>query len=93
MTDLNKMNAQELEQVTGGNDGYIQASWRWVTVTGTKNYLAIRNEAAYDSSNEIGALHNGDRIQIRDDLRNGAYVWAYASQLNLEGWVNGNYVR
>ena len=93
MTDMNKMNAQELEQVAGGNDGFEQATWRWVTVTGTKNYLAVRNEAAYDERNEIGALYNGDRIQIRNDLRNGAYVWAYASQLNLEGWVNGNYVQ
>ncbi len=92
MTDMNKINAQELEQVAGGNDGSTQASWQWVTVTGTKHYLAIRNAAAYDSSNEIGKLYNGTKIQIRPDVRNGAYVWAYASNLNLEGWVNANYV-
>ena len=93
MTDMNKMNAQDLEQVTGGNDGSTQATWRWVTVTGTKNYLAIRTAPAYDDKNEIGRLYNGTKIQIRNDLRSGAYVWAYASSINKEGWVNGNYVK
>ena len=53
MTDMNKINGQELEQVTGGASA-AGGSWKWVTVTGTKNYLAIRNAAAYDSKNEIG---------------------------------------
>ncbi|MBR0397168.1 MAG: hypothetical protein IJI10_02765 [Eubacterium sp.] len=92
MTDMNKINEQELEQVTGGKSG-ISGSWKWVTVTGTKNYLALRNAPAYDDKNEIGKLQNGTKIQIRADITSGAYVWAYASNLNKEGWVNANYVK
>ena len=92
MTDMNKINGQKLEQVTGGAAASA-GSWKWVTVTGTKNYLAIRNAAAYDEKNEIGKLYNGTKIQIRPDVRSGAYVWAYASSINREGWVNATYVK
>ena len=92
MTEINKINEQELEQVAGGNDGSSPGKWKWVTVTGTKHYLAIRNAAAYDEKNEIGKIYNGTQIQIRPDVRNGAYVWAYASSINKEGWVNASYV-
>ena len=93
MTDIKKMENQELEQVAGGNDGSLQPTWKWVTVSGTKNYLALRPAPASDEKNEIGMLHNGDLIQIRPDVVSGAYVWAYASNINKEGWVNASYVR
>lgn len=92
MTDMNKMNAQELEQVNGGASASA-GTWKWVTVSGTKNYLAIRTAPAYDSKNEIGKVYNGTRIQIRTDIKSGAYVWAYASSINKEGWVNASYVK
>ena len=92
MKEMNKINLQDLEQVTGGVTS-AAGEWRLGTVTGTKNYLAIRNAAAYDDKNEIGKLYNGTKIQIRPDLKSGAYVWAYASSINKEGWVNGNYVK
>ena len=93
MTEINKINEQELEQVAGGNDGSSPGKWKWVTVTGTKHYLAIRNAAAYDEKNEIGKIYNGTQIQIRPDVRNGAFVWAHASNIDKEGWVNANYVQ
>ena len=91
MGDMQKLNPDELEQVAGGNDGLDQAKWKWVTVTGTKNYLAIRSIPEYDYYNEIGKFKNGDRIQIRPDITSGVYV--YASGNKLQGWVNGKYVK
>ena len=91
MANMKKINLDELGQVTGGVTS-SPGTWKWATVSGTKNYLAIRNAAGYESSNEIGRLYNGTKIQIRPDVRNGAYVWAYASSINKEGWVNASYV-
>ena len=91
MTDMNRINAQELEQVAGGASS--AGSWKWVIVTGTKHYLAIRTAPTYDDKNEIGKVYNGTKIQIRPDVRSGAYVWAYASTIDTEGWVNGSYVQ
>ena len=71
----------------------MQASWKNVTVTGTTYYLALRSMPEYDYKNEIGQLKNGTVIQIRPDIRSSVYVWAYASTLRKEGWVNGDYVK
>ena len=91
MGDMQKLNPDELEQVAGGKSGGTQALWKWVTVVGTKNYLAIRRIPEYDYYNEIGKLYNGDRLQIRPDIVSGDYVWATANK--IEGWVNGKYVK
>ena len=97
MGDTKKLSQEELTEVNGGVSNNIDlsalGSWSWVTVSGVKNYLALRNAPAYDEKNEIAQLHNGDRIQIRNDIKSGAYVWAYASSVNKEGWVNASYVK
>ncbi len=87
MTDMEKLNAEELEQVAGGKS----TSYKNAVVYGTKHYLALRNAPAYDEKNEIGKLHNGDVIQVRKDIKSSVYIWAKA--LGKEGWVNGNYVQ
>ena len=33
-------------------------------VSVSKGYLALRNAMAYDSSNEIGELYSGDKVEI-----------------------------
>lgn len=58
-------------------------------VTGTQNYLALRNAPSYDKANEIGKLHNGDIVEFID-YGNGTY-W-YVSSAKGCGYVNKNYL-
>ena len=43
---------------------YIYNSGLW-TVKVEKGYLALRNQAAYNDSNEIGRLNTGDMVQVK----------------------------
>lgn len=61
-------------------------------VTGTTYYLALRNAKAYDASNEIGKLHNGDYVYVQD-TSDSTYWYVYAPDLNKYGYVNKNYLR
>ena len=61
------------------------------TVTGTKNYLALRSSAKYSDKNIIGKLHNGDQVIITGGW-DGDYVWVYAPSLDKSGFVNGKYL-
>ena len=60
-------------------------------VTGTKNYLALRNAPRTDSRNEIGKLHNGDYFIVTSGGQNG---FAYGHTVGgYYGYVNANYLR
>lgn len=61
-------------------------------VTGTTYYLALRNAKAYDASNEIGKLHNGDYVYVQD-TSDSTYWYVYAPGLDKYGYVNKNYLR
>lgn len=68
------------------------------SVKGTKNYLALRNAPAYDASNEIAKLQNGDEVLIKSQSVYGdKYEYCYVavvsgSALGKEGYVNKNYL-
>jgi hypothetical protein len=53
-------------------------------------YLALRNAQAFDSSNEIGKLYNGDRVEVMD--YSGTYWYVYAPTLRMYGYVNSEYL-
>ncbi len=88
MADMEKLSIEKLEEVAGGQSS---SKWKEAVVKGTTYYLALRSQAAYDDSNEIGKLHNGDVIKVRPDIKSSVYIWANA--LGKEGWVNGDYVK
>ncbi len=71
--------------------GSSEGSSDYRTVTGTKNYLALRSTAEYTDKNVIGKLYNGDQVVITGDWQ-GEYVWVYAPSLNQDGFVNGKYL-
>ena len=56
------------------------------TVTGTKNYLALRSSAKYSDKNVIGKLYNGEQVIITGGW-DGDYVWVYAPSLDKSGFV------
>ena len=62
------------------------------TVSGTKNFLALRRKPKYADSNIIGKLHNGDEV-VKTDHRSGEYVWVYSPDLDCSGWVNASYLK
>ena len=61
------------------------------TVEVSKGYLALRTEAAYDESNEIGELYTGDTVEVEYFTDNG-YVYVYSYTYGTYGFVNANYL-
>ena len=64
------------------------AAW---TVSVSKGYLALRNAKAYDASNEIGQLYNGDTVQV-NDTSDPTYWLVYSPKYNCTGYVNKDYL-
>lgn len=55
-------------------------------------YLALRTAQAFDASNEIGQIQNGEEVIVVDSST-GTYWWVYAPTLDKYGYVNSNYLR
>ena len=95
-----KITEDELKNITGGvhgKRGLYEGPWK--TVSGLETgYLALRSEPAYDDSNIIGRLYNGNNVQvIGNDAYTGNsydpyYTWVYAPVLNKSGWVNSRFL-
>ena len=64
----------------------------WKTVSVASGYLALRNDATYDRSNEIGQLNNGDRVEIEGTGAAGSYVFVYSPKYDRCGWVNAGFL-
>lgn len=68
------------------------------TVTGTTNYLAVRNAPAYDGNNEIAKMKNGDELTIQSqnvygDKGEYCYITALTGAAKGQsGYVNKNYI-
>ena len=99
MTDTNKINGQELENVTGGNDGLVNGSWVYGTVHGVIHYdstacLTLRNApdgaVMYTDAGKAMGWQNGDTIAVQPSSRTGN--WIRANYGGCFGWVNTNYV-
>ena len=68
----------------------IYNSGLW-TVKVEKGYLALRNQAAYNDSNEIGRLNTGDMVQVKD-TSDSNYWYVYVPQLDKTGYVDKDYL-
>jgi len=62
-----------------------------LTVSVSQGYLALRSQPAYDDSNEIGRLYNGDSVVIKDNSES-TYWYVYSSKLGKSGYVNRKYL-
>ena len=86
---------EELKSIAGGIDGwhglYDDGPWKTVCFLQT-GWLALRTYPAYDYSNEIGQLYNGDFVQLCGNGSDNGYVWVYSPKLNKSGWVNSNFL-
>ena len=54
-------------------------------------YLALRNAKAYDVSNEIGKIQNGEAVYVMT-TPNETYWYVYAPTLGMYGYTNSNYL-
>ena len=54
-------------------------------------YLALRNDKAYDSSNEIGKMYTGETVEVIDYL-DGQYWYVYSPKLDRYGYTNKDYL-
>ena len=61
------------------------------TVSVAKGYLALRTAPAYDDSNEIGELYNGDVVELTGSY-SGNYAYVYSYKYDAYGYVNANYI-
>lgn len=55
-----------------------------------KGYLALRNAKAFDSSNEIGQMNNGESVWAMET--NGTYWYVYSTSLGMYGYTNSGYL-
>ena len=55
-----------------------------------KGYLALRNAKAFDSSNEIGQMNNGESVWAMET--NGTYWYVYSPSLGMYGYTNSGYL-
>ena len=62
-----------------------------MTVSVSDGYLALRNAMTFDTSNEIGAIYNGEQVKVQDTT-NDTYWYVYAPSLGKYGYVNRNYL-
>ena len=65
----------------------------WKTVKVDSGYLALRNDATYDASNEIGQLNTGDTVEIQGTKAAGSYVYVYSPKYDTLGWVNAGFLQ
>ena len=54
-------------------------------------YLALRNAKAYDYSNEIGKIQNGEAVYVMT-MPNETYWYVYAPTLGMYGYTNSDYL-
>ena len=74
------------------NRAYLANSAGSRTVKVDSGYLALRNDKAYDSKNEVGKLYTGDTVQIAN-TNDDTYWLVYAPGLGKGGYVNKNYLQ
>lgn len=100
MADINKINPEELDNVTGGAGG----AGVWKTVCNLDGgYLAIRTAPSANYENEINhiGLKNGEKVQVTGATVQGTgfgggtayYTWVYAPKFGVSGFVNAAYLR
>ena len=103
MTEIKKINGQELENVAGGEGYNYDYNSGWRTVKNIQSgYLAIRTAPSFAYENEI--IHNGPKngqlVQIVGEYVQGTgingvpatYVRVYSPDFGITGLVNAAFI-
>lgn len=89
MSEMKKMDDQQLENVNGGYGGVVNLKWKKVRCKVASGYLALRTLPEYNDNNIIAQINNGTVFEVTEDKKNGVYIWAKYS--DVTGWVNKQY--
>lgn len=101
--EIGQLNTGDLVEVTDRKkSGYVDRNYikavesestsndSW-TVKVKSGYLALRNTAAYNDSNEIGRLNTGDTVLVKDSS-DSTYWYVYSPKLDKCGYVDNRYI-
>ena len=89
MTDMNKINETNLEDVAGGNGAPGQCL-HLAQPCVQSGYLALRTQPCYNDANEIAQIYPGNRFYV--DLNQCSCGYYMANYNGCCGWVNASYV-
>ena len=102
MADYEKINAEELNEVAGGDAGTAVGTIKTVCNL-QAGYLAVRTAPAYKYENEIQStkLYNGDQVRIAGPSVAGTginntkatYAYVYVPKTGVTGYVNAYYLK
>ena len=90
----NKLSEDLLEKVVGGN-GYSQGELHLATpAVKSGTYLALRCQPAWDDSNEIAQISNGERfyVNVKKIASGSGYNYYWADYNGIWGWVNTSFI-
>ena len=89
MSEIMKMDDQQLEDINGGTGTVVKLRWKKVRCKVQTGYLALRTLPEYNDNNIIAKIDNGTVFEATEDKKSGVYIWAKFS--GVTGWVNKQY--
>ena len=102
MTDYEKINAEELNEVAGGV-GFMAVGTTKTVCNLQSGYLAVRTAPAYKYENEIQStkLYNGEQVTIAGPYVAGTginntkatYAYVYVPKTGVTGYTNAYYLK
>lgn len=96
-SSTSKVNSSSLSTYEFGSDNNLKLNTTYY-VTGTKNYLALRNAPYYDGNNETAQLSNGDTVEVLSQTTYGdkgeyCYISVTSGKAKgKKGYVNSSYI-
>ncbi len=101
--EFEKLNEEELEQAAGGKNELAAGGSVHKRVSGIKTgYLALRSAPGYNYNNEIGQLHNGDKVVVVGETiwvpndfqgKKTPYTKVRIRHTDKVGYVNANFLK
>ena len=101
--EFEKLNEEELEQAAGGKNELAGGESTHKTVKGLQTgYLAMRSAPGYNYNNEIGQLHNGDKVVVVGETiwvpndfqgKTTPYTKVRKRHTDKVGYVNANFLK
>lgn len=73
-----------------GEGGAPTTEFETYHVVDVTYYLALRSEQAHSTDNEIGALYEGEDVQVIE--AEGDYWYVYSPKLKMYGYANSDYL-
>jgi len=89
-----KLNEDLLEKVVGGGNCHQSNLHLATPRVKSGTYLALRNQPAWDDSNEIAQIYSGTKfyVDITRTASGSGYTYYWANYNGIWGWVNTSFI-